>query len=68
MTQERLSIEEVSFSRVINTSEKNFHLQNQSKGIDLEIYFQTLFQLEPFSLPIFVCLRREFSIIRIRFS
>jgi len=52
MTQERLSIEEVSFSRVINTSEKNFHLQNQSKGIDLETYFQTLFQLEPFPLPI----------------
>ena len=52
MTQERLSIEEVSFSRVINTSEKNFHLQNQSAGIDLETYFQTLFQLEPFPLPI----------------
>lgn len=52
MTQERLSLEEVSFSRVINTSEKNFHLQNQSAGIDLETYFQTLFQLEPFPLPI----------------
>jgi integrase/recombinase XerD len=52
MTQERLSLKEVSFSRVINTSEKNFHLQNQSAGIDLETYFQTLFQLEPFPLPI----------------
>ena len=52
MTQERLSLEEVSFSRVINTSEKNFQLQNQSAGIDLETYFQTLFQLEPFPLPI----------------
>jgi integrase/recombinase XerD len=52
MTQERVSLKEDSFSRVINTSEKNFHLQNKSKEIDVETYFQTLFQLEPFPLSI----------------
>ena len=52
MTQERVSIKEGSFSRLINTSEKNFYFQNQPKEIDVETYFHTLFQLEPFPLPI----------------
>ena len=52
MTQEGLSLEEYRFSRVIATSGEKFHLKDQPTEIDLETYYQTLFQLEPFPSPI----------------
>jgi integrase/recombinase XerD len=52
MTREELSLEEYSFSRVINTSEKNVYSPNQQTEDDLETYYQTLFQLDPSPLPI----------------
>ena len=52
MTQARLSLEEYSFSRVINTSEENIYPPSQPDKDGLETYFQTLFQLEPYPLPI----------------
>jgi site-specific recombinase XerD len=52
MTQEGLSLEEYSFSRVINTSKKNTSPLRQSVEGDLETYFQRIFQLEPFPFPI----------------
>lgn len=52
MTQEELSLEEYRFSRVINTSEEEVYPPSQPAEDDLETYFQTLFQLEPFPTPI----------------
>ena len=51
MTQERLCLEEYSFSTVIDTSEKNFSQRDQPAEINLETYYQNLFQLEPFPFP-----------------
>jgi site-specific recombinase XerD len=48
MTQEELSLEDYRFSRVINTSEEKIYPPSQPAEDDLERYFQTLFQLEPF--------------------
>lgn len=52
MTQERLSLKEYSFSTVINNSEENIYPPSQPGEDDLETYFHTLFQLEPFPSPI----------------
>ena len=52
MTREELSIEKYSFSRVINTSEENIYPPRHPAGGDLETYYQNLFQLEPFPIPI----------------
>jgi hypothetical protein len=48
MTQEILSLEEYSFPKVIKTSKKNPFPPRQSCEDDLEIYFQRIFQIEPF--------------------
>jgi len=52
MTQEELGTEEYRFSKVINTSEEKVYLKDQPAEIDLETYFQNLFQLEPIPTPI----------------
>lgn len=52
MTREELSLEEYRFSRVINTSEEKVCPPSQPAEDDLETYFQSLFQLEPFPTPI----------------
>jgi len=52
MTRKELSLEEFSFSRIINTSKKNVYPPSQSTEEDLETYFNTLFQLDPIPLPI----------------
>lgn len=51
MTQEILSLEEYSFPKVIKDSKKNQSPPRQLCEDDLEIYFQKIFQLEPFPLP-----------------
>ena len=52
MTREELSLEEYRFSRVINTSEEKVCPPSQPAEDDLEAYFHSLFQLEPFPTPI----------------
>ena len=54
MTREELSLEEYSLSRVINTSEKNVYTPDRPTEDNLETYFRTLFQLDPYlkALPI----------------
>ena len=48
MTQEKLSPEEYSFfSRVFETSKENLSHQTNPVNINLETYFQALFQIEP---------------------
>ena len=47
MTQEGLFPEEYSFSRVFETSKENLSHQTNPVNINLEAYFQALFQIEP---------------------
>ena len=51
MTREELSLEEYSFSRVINTSEKNFSSKDQPSDVDLAACFYSFFQREHFLPP-----------------
>lgn len=52
MAYERLSLEEYSFPKVINTSKKNIYPQRQPEEDDLETYINSIFDLDPFPIPI----------------
>ena len=52
MTPKEISLEEYRFPRVIATSEAGTYLKNPPAEVDLESYFQDLFNVEPFPSPI----------------